>query len=162
MSTTTSTTQTTATRPALTPPKGPESRGVFGRLLGYVGGRGRRAIFWSAIALRALSVIALTAVPAFTGAAINAMRAENLDDLRAWTSAAAASAVAYFVLAALSEYIITRLATAATMNLQRDMFGNMQRLSLTFFDRQPVGQLLSRVTNDTEAVATFNENAVPQ
>lgn len=159
---TTSTTTKDATRPALTPPKGPASRGVFGRLLGYVGGRGRRAVFWSAIGLRALSVIALTAVPAFTGASINAMRASNLDDLRAWVTAAAVAAVLYFVLAALSEYIITRLATSATMNLQRDMFGNMQRLSLTFFDRQPVGQLLSRVTNDTEAVATFNENAVSQ
>jgi hypothetical protein len=42
------------------------------------------------------------------------------------------------------------------------MFGTMQGLSLDFFDRRPVGQLLSRVTNDTEAVATFNENAVSQ
>lgn len=162
MTTTTDATTTRAARPSLRPPKSPAPGGVFSRLLGYVGGRGRRGRFWFAIGLRALSVISLTAVPAFTGAAINAMRAANLDDLRAWSLAAAASAIGYFVLAALSEYMITRLATSATMNLQRDMFGTMQRLSLTFFDRQPVGQLLSRVTNDTEAVATFNENAVSQ
>ena len=38
----------------------------------------------------------------------------------------------------------------------------MQTLSLTFFDRQPLGQLLSRVSNDTEAVALFYEQAVAQ
>jgi ABC-type multidrug transport system fused ATPase/permease subunit len=147
---------------ALRPPKGPAARGVFGRLLGYVGGRGHRAPFWTGVVLRALSVIALTAIPAFTGAAINAMKAGNLSDLHGWVVAAAVAAVAYLLLAGSAELIITRLATGATMRLQRDMFGSMQRLSLSFFDRQPVGQLLSRVTNDTEAVATFNENAVSQ
>ena len=33
---------------------------------------------------------------------------------------------------------------------------------IVFFDRQPLGQLLSRVTNDTEAVALFYEQAVAQ
>ncbi len=147
---------------SLTPPRDRASRGVLPRLLGYVGGSPHRPAFWSAVALRSLSVIALTAIPAFTGGAVNAMRARNLDDLRGWVIAAIVAAVAYLVLAGLSEYVITRLATNATMRLQRDMFGTMQRLSLSFFDRQPVGQLLSRVSNDTEAVATFNENAVSQ
>ncbi|MFL7837291.1 MAG: ABC transporter transmembrane domain-containing protein [Candidatus Promineifilaceae bacterium] len=37
-----------------------------------------------------------------------------------------------------------------------------QTLSLNFFDHQPVGQLMSRVTNDSEAVALFYESAVAQ
>jgi ABC-type multidrug transport system fused ATPase/permease subunit len=36
----------------------------------------------------------------------------------------------------------------------------MQTLSLSFFDRQPLGELMSRVTNDTEAVSLFYESAV--
>ncbi len=149
---------------SLTPPK-EQSRDdarVIARLFGYIGGRRRQAKFWTAVALRALSVVALTAVPALTGAAVNAMRAKDSVALQTWVVAAVASVLAYLVLAAFAEFMMTRLATSATMNLQRDMFTTMQRLSLGFFDRQPVGQLLSRVTNDTESVATFNENAVSQ
>jgi ATP-binding cassette subfamily B protein len=36
----------------------------------------------------------------------------------------------------------------------------MQTLSLNFFDRQPIGELLSRITNDTEVVSLFYEQAV--
>lgn len=154
-----------STSPSLSPPRPADdgaTRSVLGRLFGYIGGRGRRAPFWAAVGLRALSVVALTAVPAITGAAVNAMQSSDLDALRGWVAAAAACAVVYLLLAGLSELIMTRLATSATMRLQRDMFGTMQGLSLDFFDRRPVGQLLSRVTNDTEAVATFNENAVSQ
>jgi ABC-type multidrug transport system fused ATPase/permease subunit len=148
----------------LSPPREHErdEPSVLARLFGYVGGPGRRGRFWAAVGLRALSVVALTAVPAITGAAVNAMRAADLASLRAWVIAAAVCAVGYLLLAGVAEFLMTRLATSATMNLQRDMFATMQRLSLSFFDRQPVGQLLSRVTNDTESVATFNENAVSQ
>ena len=38
----------------------------------------------------------------------------------------------------------------------------MQTLSLSFFDRQPLGRLMSRITNDTEFVALFYEQAVSQ
>lgn len=145
----------------LSPPR-ERHDGILGRLFAYIGGHGFRLAFWTAVALRALSVVALTAVPAITGAAVNAMRSADLQALRAWVAAATASALVYLLFAGVSELVMTRLATSATMRLQRDMFGTMQRLSLGFFDRQPVGQLLSRVTNDTEAVATFNENAVSQ
>ena len=149
---------------SFTPPRerDRDERTVLTRLFSYIGGRGHRGRFWAAVGLRALSVIALTAVPAITGVAVNAMRDGDLAKLRTWAIAAGACAVGYFLLAGLSEFIMTRLATGGTMSLQRDMFATMQRLSLGFFDRQPVGQLLSRVTNDTESVATFNENAISQ
>ena len=153
-----------ATTDRLTPPRERErdERTVLSRLFSYIAGRGHRGPFWAAVALRALSVISLTAVPAITGVAVNAMRDGDLARLRTWAIAAGACSFGYFLLAGVSEFIMTRLATGGTMSLQRDMFATMQRLSLGFFDRQPVGQLLSRVTNDTESVATFNENAISQ
>jgi ATP-binding cassette subfamily B protein len=153
---------TTTTTP-LAPPKEPRDEGrMLGRLFGYIGGRGRRVKFWSAVGLRAISVVALTSVPAFTGAAVNAMRSGDSPALHTWVIGAIIAVGAYALFAGFAEFMMTRLATTATMNLQRDMFATMQRLSLNFFDRQPVGQLMSRVTNDTESVATFNENAVSQ
>lgn len=147
---------------SLAPPRSDDSGVVLARLLSYVGGRGRRLRFWTAVALRAVSVIALTSIPAATGGAVNAMSATpaNLADLRAWVLSAASAVVVFAVSSFIAERMFARLATDATQHLQRDMFNRMQDLSLSFFDRRPVGQLMSRVSNDTEVVATFNETAV--
>jgi ATP-binding cassette subfamily B protein len=52
------------------------------------------------------------------------------------------------------------LATRGLYKLQVNMFKHMQTLSLNFFDRQPIGELMSRVTNDTEVISLFFESAV--
>ncbi|KPV43735.1 ABC transporter ATP-binding protein [Alicyclobacillus ferrooxydans] len=39
--------------------------------------------------------------------------------------------------------------------LRIEVFGKVQRLGLTFFDRTPTGVLVSRITNDTEAIKDF-------
>ena len=54
------------------------------------------------------------------------------------------------------------LATRGLASLQNALFEHIQTLSLSFFDRQPLGQLMSRITNDTEFVALFYEQAVSQ
>ncbi|MGD8190859.1 ABC transporter ATP-binding protein [Brevibacillus ginsengisoli] len=63
------------------------------------------------------------------------------------------------------------LQTTAQRIIQRmriDLFAHLQKLPVSFFDRTPVGSLVSRVTNDTEAIremyvsvlATFAQNGV--
>ena len=37
-------------------------------------------------------------------------------------------------------------------DLRRDIFGHVQRLSIAFFDRNPVGRLVTRVTSDVESL----------
>ena len=37
-------------------------------------------------------------------------------------------------------------------DLRRDIFGHVQRLPVTFFDRNPVGRLVTRVTSDVESL----------
>src|SRR4051794_16537656 len=66
---------------------------------------------------------------------------------------------AYFgslVLAFLFEYGQTLLTTWLGQRIMYDLrvqvFGHLQRLSLRFFDRNPVGRLMTRVTNDVEAL----------
>ena len=39
-------------------------------------------------------------------------------------------------------------------DLRMEIFGHLQRLSVTYFDRNPVGRLMTRVTSDVE---TLNE-----
>ncbi len=51
------------------------------------------------------------------------------------------------------ETILTSLLGQRVMrDLRRDIFGHLQRLPVVFFDRNPVGRLITRVTSDVEAL----------
>src|ERR1041385_235177 len=51
------------------------------------------------------------------------------------------------------ETILTALLGQRAMrDLRRDVFAHVQRLSITFFDRNPVGRLVTRVTSDIESL----------
>lgn len=48
-----------------------------------------------------------------------------------------------------------RAALKMIQQLRIDVFGKVQHLGLKFFDRTPTGVLVSRITNDTEAIKEF-------
>ena len=51
------------------------------------------------------------------------------------------------------ETILTSLLGQRVMrDLRRDIFGHVQRLPIVFFDRNPVGRLVTRVTSDVESL----------
>lgn len=43
----------------------------------------------------------------------------------------------------------------ALYSLRKDLFGHMQTLSLKFYDRQPIGELMSRLTNDIDTITNL-------
>lgn len=45
-------------------------------------------------------------------------------------------------------------------DLRRDMFSNLQRLSMSFYDKRHVGRIMSRVTNDVETLNEFLTSGV--
>ena len=49
-------------------------------------------------------------------------------------------------------YIVAAVMQRVLHSLRRDLFGHLQLLSLRFFDRQPHGQLMSRLTSDIDAI----------
>lgn len=51
-----------------------------------------------------------------------------------------------------SNWYMARLSQRALMALRRDLFGHLQRLELAFFEQRPPGELMSRLTNDVDAV----------
>ncbi|MGD8457251.1 MAG: ABC transporter ATP-binding protein [Anaerolineales bacterium] len=53
---------------------------------------------------------------------------------------------------ALSSWIMARISQDALKRLRRDLFNHLQTLPLQFFDRHTAGELMSRLTNDIEAV----------
>ncbi|MFH2131033.1 MAG: ABC transporter ATP-binding protein [bacterium] len=53
---------------------------------------------------------------------------------------------------ALSGWIMSSVSQGVLNRLRRELFGQMQHLPISFFDRQPAGELMSRLTNDIDAI----------
>jgi len=53
----------------------------------------------------------------------------------------------------LGEYYFAKVAHSIVRDLRNDSFANLQKLGMSYFDKTPVGSVVSRLTNDTQAVA---------
>ncbi|MFV9503764.1 MAG: ABC transporter ATP-binding protein [Oscillochloridaceae bacterium umkhey_bin13] len=63
--------------------------------------------------------------------------------------------VANFGLRYSHTYLINKVGQTVMLDLRTHLFRHMQRLSLSFHDRNPVGRLLTRITNDVDALNEF-------
>ena len=54
---------------------------------------------------------------------------------------------------AVQSVMMARVSQRAMRVLRRDLFEHLQTLSLSFFDRHPHGELMSRLTNDLDAIS---------
>ena len=53
---------------------------------------------------------------------------------------------------AIANWIMADVSQRALKLMRRDMFNHMQILPLSFYDRNPAGELMSRLTNDIDAI----------
>jgi ATP-binding cassette subfamily B protein len=53
---------------------------------------------------------------------------------------------------AVANWIMAKISQRALKQLRRDLFQHLQTLSLSFFDTNPAGELMSRLTNDIDAI----------
>lgn len=63
-----------------------------------------------------------------------------------------AALVAQFWLRYAQSYVMQRVGQQAMYDLRMELFAHLQRLSIAFFARQPVGRLVTRITNDIDAL----------
>lgn len=63
-----------------------------------------------------------------------------------------ASFVAYSILQALAGWLMAGISQKALKQLRKDLFAHLQKLSLKYFDRNKAGDLMSRLTNDINAI----------
>lgn len=59
-----------------------------------------------------------------------------------------------FIFNYLQTYILNHTSQKIIFNIRQDLYSHIQSLSVSYFDKNPVGRLVTRVTNDTE---TLNE-----
>ena len=137
-------------------------RTTLSRLLGYMLGGDNRARSALATAARVVAILGLSALPWITGQAMNVMNdpSGTTDELNRWMIAGLVAGVVYLTFSFLADRMFSRLATTALYRLQTKLFSHMQTLSMGFFFKNPVGQLTSRITNDSEVVALFYEQGV--
>src|SRR5258705_5712364 len=81
-----------------------------------------------------------------------------LPEASAWTGIGWLSLIFFAVRAFyfLSQYvqirIMQRVGQQTMYDMRREIFGHMQRLPMSYFDRNPVGRLVTRVTTDVDAL----------
>jgi ATP-binding cassette subfamily B protein len=61
----------------------------------------------------------------------------------------------------LHSMVMAKLGPAVVYQLKRRIFGNMQRLSLSFYSGKQTGSLMERVTDDTDRLYWFIVNGLP-
>ena len=115
------------------------------------------------IILRLLALAALVTLPFITGQAMNVINeGGDTEELMQWVTRGAVAALIFLVISFFADRTFAQLATKALYKLQTDLFKNLQSLSMGFFYRTPVGELLSRITNDAEVVAQYYEQGIAQ
>jgi ATP-binding cassette subfamily B protein len=65
-----------------------------------------------------------------------------------------------FVLEYGQQILTTWIGQRIMYDLRREIFGHLQRQSLRYFDRNPVGRLMTRVTNDVEVLSQLFSSGI--
>jgi ABC-type multidrug transport system fused ATPase/permease subunit len=126
---------------------------TFRRLLQFLAPY-RRGVIVSGV-LAALAMVATVAIPWLTGRAIDQVRDGDRADLHALAAAVAAAGVLRLALTVARRLIAGRVSLGVELDLRRRLYGHLQTLELSFFDRQQTGQLMSRATVDLSSVRFF-------
>jgi ATP-binding cassette, subfamily B, bacterial len=126
---------------------------TFRRLLGFLRPY-RRGVTWSFL-LAGGAMIATVLIPYFTGLAIDAIRGHDKHTLTMWAIVIAAAGVARLGLSIGRRLIAGQISLGVELDLRNALYGHLQQLELSFFDRQQTGQLMSRATVDLQSVRFF-------
>lgn len=89
-----------------------------------------------------------------------AIPGNDRDFLTLLVGAYVASIVLGFVLEYVQALITTWLGQSVMYDLRKEIFEKLQRLDLRFYDKNPIGRLMTRITNDVETLNTLFSSGV--
>ena len=123
------------------------------RLLVYV--RPYRPLVYAALGLLSIEGVLQLAGPLLTQRVIDvALPARDSGAIISATILYAFTLIAQFLCSYGETWLTSLLGQRVMRDLRMQIFSHMQRLSIAFFDRNPAGRLITRVTSDVE---TLNE-----
>lgn len=113
--------------------------------------------YWSRVVLAVVLLLAAALVelagPWITKLVLDRAIPARDTPLLLWLSVAfLGSLLASFVLQYYQTILTTWLGQSVMYDLRREIFGHLQRLGLPYYDRNPVGRLVTRVTSDVEVL----------
>ena len=142
---------------------------LFMRLASYAT-RSKRLLIIS-IALLVPLAVSGAVQPILIGQAISVIRAEpTYEFLRGLPLSAALNILAILLmltitfrlaLQSVQGYLVTKVGQIITTDIRNDLFAHVTSLAVRFFDRTPVGKLMTRLTSDVEALGeVFSSGAI--
>ncbi|MEG4497775.1 ABC transporter ATP-binding protein [Microcoleus sp. F10-C6] len=142
---------------------------LFMRLASYAT-RSKRLLIIS-IALLVPLAVSGAVQPILIGQAISVIRSEpTYEFLRGLPLSAALNILAILLmltitvrlaLQSLQGYLVTKVGQIITTDIRNDLFAHVTSLAVRFFDRTPVGKLMTRLTSDVEALGeVFSSGAI--
>jgi ATP-binding cassette subfamily B multidrug efflux pump len=131
--------------------KARDVRGTLVRLLAYL-----RPYTWMLAVILALTILGTVlgvSGPYLIGVAIDRFIARgNVPGLLRIALLMVGLYLANWLAQTGQDYLMATVTQKALRALRRDLFEHLQRLSLSFFDQRPHGELMSRLTNDIDAI----------
>jgi ATP-binding cassette subfamily B protein len=142
------------------PPKNDSDLATLGRLFREI--RPDRAFFLGALVLYAPILASQLGQPLIIGLAMDqGARPKDLDKLTLWASLFFVAVAVQATVEMLQLYWMQRMGQQAVRRMRDRLFAKIQRLPIAYFDRMPLGKVMTRVTNDVESLAElFSSGAV--
>src|SRR5947209_17235632 len=126
---------------------------TFRRLLGFLRPY-RVGVSWS-FALACGAIGATVLIPYLTGRAIDSVRSHDHHALTLWAVVIVVAGVTRLAFSVARRLVAGRVSLGVELDLRNRLYGHLQQLELSFFDRQQTGQLMSRATVDLQSVRFF-------
>ncbi len=150
----------TPSSPPVSPPIKENDWRLLLRLLPYAK-KQKALLFWSLILLFPLSLTGAIQ-PLIIGQAVSLLQKEQTWDFLAQMPLTAAintliiilsaAIILRLILGTMQGYLVQKVGQSITANVREDLFTHVTSLSASFFDRSPVGSLVTRLTGDVEAL----------
>lgn len=115
----------------------------------------RRAVVWAAGLLLLAALVLQSLQPLLFGRAVNDVADGTTDTLGRQALVIAVLALITWVFRWSAANLIAIAAQTAMKRLRQQLFEKMQTLSLGFHETRSSGELMSRITSDTEVINTF-------
>lgn len=133
---------------------------ISARLLREI--RPYRTLFTTAVLLYLPILAARISQPFLIGVAVDdGFKERDLAAIGLWSGAYLASVALSTVLEMVQLWLMQRMGQGAVRDLRQRLFAKIQRLPIGYFDRVPLGRVMTRVTNDVESLSElFSSGAV--
>lgn len=132
---------------------------LMGRLLKFARG------YWQYFLLSVIFLFASTVVdlarPFLMGMAIDEFISKSdLSSLNRMGFYFVLLVIAGFVFNLLQIYVLSYTGQSIIYTIRQQLFSHLQRLPLSYFDKNPIGRLVTRITNDTETLNDMYTNVL--